>query len=577
MVPVAAFIAWGADRIDVTQASGVARLGLFGLAPAALLVLTLAPGLAASTWVRSSDPVTQVVVATATSAVAGGATFWIWFWDPGVGRWWSMGLCLASAGVSVLRRRNGLGSQALGAVGLAALVATAAVSLSALDASTGRGLSAAAINEKLWKVEDNRLPEYLADRVIDGPPLNESPLHGDWRSSDRPPLQTGMYLVVHPLLGEADVGYHLHGVAVQSWWVIGLAAVLLALGVPAARRAAVVGLLAASGLVYLNTVYTRPGMLSAALALLTLAVVLSRRVSMPLAASGTLAGVVFLAHGSTLVVFASMLPLALLAWRRVSRHPYVDLALGVVALVACATPWLIFQSRYDPPGDRLTKYYLAGVTAASDERSLGEAITDRYGELNVGEIASNKVDNLLAYVRGEPGFPGWYPWDSFVHDVRSVQIFTVLGAVGILLAGSVHAFRAARGSPALRWVWFVVGSNLLLTALLHFGSPLTLPIPLKLGFTPILLAGGLMAAAVLEGPRWLAALVAGVQLTTFVWLWVVDLHRNPLFSDPVPGWDLVAGTTATVAIAALVALAVRPAADDGEPLGARDPRHGVGR
>lgn len=360
---------------------------------------------------------------------------------------------------------------ALGASGIAAAVVTLAVSLSAFDVGTGRGLRAEAINETLWLVEDNRLPCEC-------------------------------------------------------------------------RRVC--------------------------------AVLLARSAPLPLALAGMSAGLAFLAHGSSLVALLAVAPLAVIRFhrpRRAGRRG--EVVAGVTLVAVCAVPWLAYQQWYDPPSDRLTKYFLTGVTAAGDERSLIEALRDRYGELGAGEILDNKLNNVLAYVRGEPGVPRVVP-------DRGCRTAAAVGSAG---HGRRRRGRTARRGPdrgapeapratrrAHAWSWLVVAATLLWGALVHFGTAFTLPVPHKLGFAPVLLAGALLASALLSAPRWLRWPVIAVHVGVFALLWVVAPWRDPAVSEPIAGLDLVA-----LAVAFASGLSLATALGSCSGWQHRPARRGIGR
>ncbi len=114
-----------------------------------------------------------------------------------------------------------------------------------------------------------------------------------------------------------------------------------------------------------------------------------------------LLGVAIMGHGSS--VFG-VLPLALIAACR--GLPELALAghRGLVG-IAVVVPWSAYQSYGDPPGNRLTKWMLAGVTEV-DDRGTGETILDSYGEAGVGGTIHNKAENFAVMAGGGPACRG---------------------------------------------------------------------------------------------------------------------------------------------------------------------------
>ena len=111
---------------------------------------------------------------------------------------------------------------------------------------------------------DNIIPLIFADKFYDHHPLHPF-CCGDWLSSDRPPLQSGIYLLQRPLklLGPAGLNYQLLGTALQCTWILGIWTLLTSLQVPHQRIYQVIGLLVFSGFVSFNSVYVWPKLLAA--------------------------------------------------------------------------------------------------------------------------------------------------------------------------------------------------------------------------------------------------------------------------------------------------------------------------
>ncbi len=119
---------------------------------------------------------------------------------------------------------------------------------------------------------DNLIPLFFAEKIYAHQPV--SPICcGDWLSSDRPPLQAGIFLLQRPLrlLGSVGLQYQLVGTVLQCLWICGVWTLLRALEAPAQRIRQVLGFLIFSGFLFYNSVYVWPKLLAATLVLFVLA------------------------------------------------------------------------------------------------------------------------------------------------------------------------------------------------------------------------------------------------------------------------------------------------------------------
>jgi len=79
---------------------------------------------------------------------------------------------------------------------------------------------------------DNRIPFFLSQALHAG--KIPSPLFGDWLASDRPPLQTGLYLLL--TLQNSNGGYQAVASWLQATYLLGVWALLTAMALPTAAR-----------------------------------------------------------------------------------------------------------------------------------------------------------------------------------------------------------------------------------------------------------------------------------------------------------------------------------------------------
>lgn len=242
---------------------------------------------------------------------------------------------------------------------------------------------------------DAWLPLMFGDMLARG--RLDVPMVGDWLSSDRPPLQVGLYLLLHSVLPETRALVY-QGV---STWAQAL--VLVPLLTLLARfftgRARVVALLviSLSALIVLNTLYVWPKLLAAAFCLMYyLALFPVEGKPRQWVQAGTAAAMALLSHGGSLffLVGASLVHLA---WYR-RQSLAVMLRTGPVALLLYL-PWIAYQRFVDPPGDRLIKWHFAGKVPVSNESAV-DAITSAYSTLTPHEWLAARWENVAVVIKG---------------------------------------------------------------------------------------------------------------------------------------------------------------------------------
>ena len=195
--------------------------------------LFLLPGLWIVIWLRRFRmPILPIVfvpcLAIAASAVLGYGAFWAYFADPAVGRWTSLLVIAAAvtmlavpqprrALVPVLRERDVY--RPLFAMALLGLFF-----VGALYAFRINTLPEHVIYVRFTELAtslDNLIPWRFAERLSAGQDPRQ--ILGDWLSSDRPPLQTGILLLQHPLTTvtpvPAGLQYQTLGTILQMSWV----------------------------------------------------------------------------------------------------------------------------------------------------------------------------------------------------------------------------------------------------------------------------------------------------------------------------------------------------------------------
>lgn len=389
---------------------------------------------------------------------------------------------------------------------------------------------------------DNAIPYIFLEGMIAAGHIPR-PIMSNYNSSDRPPLQTAIALSQTPLLiVPRQLAYEILSAILQSLWIFVLWLLLFALGIRTSAIRCVLLTCLLSEFVFLNTFYVWPKLVAAGYTLGLITILFTgmlasaQRSKLLSISAGLLLAWGILSHGGT--VFAVLgIPLTLLLFRyRIAAKN--ALILGVTAFVLYL-PWIAYQKFYDPPGDRLLKWHLAGVQEP-DPRPFKEALISAYGELSAKQIVSNKWENLKAtfahtgdywqlVVRllssfGDPN--GSNVRKEMVSTFHALWFFFLLPNLGFLmfglltlLAGIYTHYRSREWRSAVLLLAFVFVSEVVWgllmfdtrSILLHAGAYVTL-----------LLAYAGCVLALWAVSQWLAIVMAVLQgsLQAYVYLWL---------------------------------------------------------
>lgn len=469
------------------------------------LLLTGLPGAAAALFVAKRGE-RRVPVLLAVGLVGSGAAamlaFWSYYGGHELGQTVSFFLIFGAAGLTGWCLYDGdiergvLGQLAT-PLALWALGSAFLLYLGFLHGGTDQPLATASTRFSPPLPSDSYIPQFFSDWFYAHGHNGTPPVFpGEWLSSDRPPLQVG-YALFERTYGwdESGLHYQVMGVVLQQLWIVGLWALLLAAGVGRVTRALVLGTVLVSGLAIVNGFFIWPKLLPAAMLLAAAALVLTplwadvRKRLWAAALLAALCGLAMMGHGSS--VFG-VIPLVLIAaFRGLPSWRWVGVA--VVVGIAVLAPWSAYQKYGDPPGNRLTKWTLAGVVDI-DDRSTGEAIVDAYSEAGPGGALHYKVENFRMMVGGAEALEGFESrldeggLDHLVMAIRTVNFFNLVPSLGLLLLGPIAmaiAWRRRRFEPrdwsfalaclaafaigAVAWGLLVIGSEADRTAI-HIGS-----------------------------------------------------------------------------------------------------------
>ncbi len=254
---------------------------------------------------------------------------------------------------------------------------------------------------------DNWIPLVFAQMLGSGE--IRQPMIGDWLSSDRPPLQTGLYLLFLPTRFTTEgLFYQALATWAQCLVLVPLSA-LAAWLIPSSKdRWLAILAVAMSSTVLLNALFVWPKLISAAYCAIYCAAIFSRPAQPRVAVTGGVAAAMaMLAHGGALFVLIG-LTLAALLIRRASALK-AALTTGPLALCLYA-PWIAYQKFVDPPGDRLAKWHFAGQIEPVD-RPFGAVVSEAYASLTLPQWWTGRLTNLERISEG---------WVGFIRDAHAV-------------------------------------------------------------------------------------------------------------------------------------------------------------
>lgn len=431
-------------------------------------ILTALPGVAVALFVARRG-VRQVpvllAILLAASGIAGLLGFWAFYGDKVIGETFAYFVLFGSLGLAGWSLYGGHLERALLQrlaipLGLWALGSAFIVFLGFAHGGTAEPLVVATTRFSHPLPGDNFLPLYFAEYFFQHGHQGTPPDYATFLSSDRPPLQIGYTLAQRPFgWDKTGMHYQVLSVVLQQMWIVGLWALLLAARVGRVTRALATIAVLVSGLAIVNGFFVWPKLLPAAMLLAAAALVMTplwqqlRRNLWAAALVATLCGLAMLGHGSS--IFGIVPLAAVAAYRGLPSWRWLGVA-AAVGIVLMGS-WSAYQKYADPPGDRLTKWTLAGV-AEIDDRGAVEAILDAYGEAGIGGTLHNKAENFATMSGGtmttiaienaiSSGDLG-----EITRTFRLVSFFYLLPAMGLLLlapfAMAVARIRSRRDQGA---------------------------------------------------------------------------------------------------------------------------------
>jgi hypothetical protein len=258
---------------------------------------------------------------------------------------------------------------------------------------------------------DNVIPLILANALKSG--HVPSPLFGDWLSSDRPPLQTGLYLFL--TLRTNSLDYQIVASWLQAAFLLGVWGLLIGAGLsPSGRRLSMLACCLLPTAI-INTFFVWPKMLAAGYVMLIFAMLFcfqpTQESERKLAAilAGAAAALAILSHGTSffaLIGFGAVL-LVMRPWLVWKPALY-----GFAVLLVIYAPWIVYQNVLDPPGNRLLKWLLAGVDKV-DPRGFVATLRASYAALSWHDYLQGRLENVKALIG---------PWPQHLRDILALVL-----------------------------------------------------------------------------------------------------------------------------------------------------------
>jgi hypothetical protein len=510
---------------------------------------------------------TLTAVALVSIGVTGYVSFWSYFYRHSAGRifsWCTVLLSLAIiiwACIAKSRRPRLMAiKQLMTPACLVVLASVFIVSFGLLYGGEDMPYTTAAQRFSHPLPPDNTIPTLFAEGIFAGEV--PKPLIGDWLSSDRPPLQSGVLLWTYVWQSrDREVADLALSAILQCLFLAGLWSFLSACNMTRRCRGLIVTACLFSGFVCLNGFYTWPKLFPAAFLLSAAAYLLTDRPFSQRhrlregALAGALAGLAMLCHGGSMFALLG-LGFTIVLVRRLPSFEFLAAMAAAAALLY--VPWMLYQRLYDPPGDRLLKWHIGGTVRPVPQESLTEVLLKNYRELSLKEMIHNKRSNFEALAGDLPEaarqlklLVGGAPKSRYqaAGYLRDNAFSTWIPCVGLAVFGPLALLASPRKRPEFKLasrLWFCIGLTLVLWCLLMFG-PATTGVHQGTYFTVILaFAGSWLAFWNTRPALAVAATVLNVtwNIVLFVWLMPLPVVEQP-GAAPIAG---VANVTTGAAI-----------------------------
>jgi hypothetical protein len=362
---------------------------------------------------------------------------------------------------------------------------------------------------------DSLIPYYFATNVESGHARLE---YGDWKSSDRPPLQTGMYLAynsgIYWSTRDAFSSYLMLSMLLQLVCIPALWAFLRVLKCSEKQISIVLFALIFTDFFFNNVYFTWPKLLAAGLFLLGFSLLLEKKpltVLRSIIIGGSLA-LAYLAHSG---VAFSLAPLLIFTIPRIGglfKLKYLVFIAATALLLI--VPWSVYQKYYDPPGNRLLKWQFAGVIDIDNNSVLHDVVHayEPFTPRTYAEYKWQDVEMILGMVRVH---------DSGFQKDRQVDTFSGAGGLMILaLVGLIFIRRRqnTKGRQAIKQLSFYILTTLAFWVILMF-LPASTSLHQGSYVTPVMFIA-LLGIAASFLPAFCIGMLLAAQVVLFFLTWI---------------------------------------------------------
>lgn len=239
---------------------------------------------------------------------------------------------------------------------------------------------------------DNIIPYIFLERIFNG--LSVSHFLGDWLSSDRPPLLTGVLALLRALsiFQNPELFYQIMGTFIQSSWIIAIWAIVRNKKWNNTVLFLTLSFITFSGWSLINTNFLWPKISTIPMIILAYILLIQAKRTRADIIIGSLAcAFAFLLHGGSIF---SILALGIMLLYKTYRLSWKEIGLGILIFIITVLPWTLYQKLADPPGDRLLKWQLAGVIDINNQSFLTTFI-EAYRSHSLADIFSFKLSNFI--------------------------------------------------------------------------------------------------------------------------------------------------------------------------------------
>jgi hypothetical protein len=245
---------------------------------------------------------------------------------------------------------------------------------------------------------DNWLPKIFGDQIF----INElkRPMIGDWYSSDRPPLQTGMYLLFNPINPGNDLLYQIISTFAQATVLIPIWLILNKINGKINYRPFIF-VFSFSSLFIVNSLFVWPKLLSASFVLIFLYYIhFCNSKNLRNFMIGTSASLAMLSHGGAIFALLAISILWLIFnIKHRSKEILKDYSFWLLLFLVIMLPWMYYGKYIDPQYSRLAKWHLLGLIPPSDI-SLINAFKITFNNLNFDDWVLGRMVNLSTITNG---------------------------------------------------------------------------------------------------------------------------------------------------------------------------------